>query len=65
MTDTLSVPLRHRFSRQTGSTKEGEHNFQAFPPEIIFKNYEAYESYEITLLLRNNDNVSSFCCVYK
>ncbi len=32
--------------------------FQPFPPEIIFKGYQPYESYEVNLTLRNNDKVN-------
>ncbi|EFJ42226.1 hypothetical protein VOLCADRAFT_67248 [Volvox carteri f. nagariensis] len=32
--------------------------FQPFPPEVTFHNYEAFQTYEATLYLRNNDNVS-------
>lgn len=31
--------------------------FQPFPPEVTFHNYEAFQTYEATLYLRNNDNV--------
>ncbi|KXZ49496.1 hypothetical protein GPECTOR_21g722 [Gonium pectorale] len=32
--------------------------FQPFPPEVTFHNYEPFQTYEATLYLRNNDNVS-------
>ena len=36
----------------------GEPLFQPFPPEIIFRGYEPYHTYEILLTLRNNDKVA-------
>ena len=33
--------------------------FQPFPSEIFFQNYKPFETYEVPLLLRNNDKVCS------
>lgn len=33
--------------------------FQPFPSEIYFQNFEPYEVYEVPLILRNNDKVST------
>ena len=32
--------------------------FQPFPSEIVFQNYEPFETYTVPLNLRNNDKVS-------
>lgn len=34
--------------------------FQPFPSEIVFQNYTPCEVYEVPLVLRNNDKVSTF-----
>ena len=33
--------------------------FQPFPSEIIFQNFEPFETYEVPLTLRNGDKVNS------
>ena len=33
--------------------------FQPFPSEIVFQNYEPFETYTVPLNLRNNDKVRS------
>lgn len=32
--------------------------FQPFPSDIVFQNFEPYQTYEVPLQLRNNDKVS-------
>lgn len=32
--------------------------FQPFPAHVVFSNYQPQRDYEVTLYLRNNDNVS-------
>ena len=31
--------------------------FQPFPSEVVFQNFEPFDTYEVPLLLRNNDKV--------
>ena len=33
--------------------------FQPFPSDIVFQNFEPYQTYEVPLQLRNNDKVSA------
>lgn len=32
--------------------------FQPFPSEVYFQNFEPFETYQVPLILRNNDKVS-------
>ena len=32
--------------------------FQPFPSEVYFQNFEPFETYQVPLVLRNNDKVS-------
>ena len=38
--------------------------FQPFPSEIFFQKYEKFNTYEVPLLLRNNDKVRKFVKVF-
>lgn len=42
---------------QASSVDVDQPMFQPYPSEIVFQNYTASESYEIPLILRNNDKV--------
>ena len=38
--------------------------FQPFPSDIVFQNFEPFETYEVPLQLRNNDKVSLYCAMF-
>ena len=37
--------------------------FQPFPSDIVYQNFEPFQTYEVPLQLRNNDKVRSSCRV--
>ena len=63
---TMSVPKKLELldmsetSHQKHSTVSiDDPMFQPFPSEIVFQNYTPFETYEVPLVLRNNDKVES------
>lgn len=36
--------------------------FQPFPSDIVFQNFEPFQTYEVPLQLRNNDKVRRSAC---
>lgn len=52
-----------RFFFQFTSLNIDEPMFQPFPSDIVFQNYEPYETYQVPLRLRNNDKVSKLSMV--
>ena len=64
---TMSVPRKLELLDMAETTHQkvsyvniDEPMFQPFPSEVIFQNYEPFETYEVPLLLRNNDKVQDF-----
>ena len=46
---------------QVSNVSIDEPMFQPFPSEIFYQNFEPFETYEVPLVLRNNDKVSFYC----
>ena len=63
---TMNVPRKLKLLDMSETTHQkhskiniDEPMFQPFPSEVVFQNYEPFETYEVPLVLRNNDKVRS------
>lgn len=64
---TMSVPTKTELLDMSETTHQKESTinidesmFQPFPSEVIFQNYEPFETYEVPLVLRNGDKVDRY-----
>ena len=64
---TMSIPQKVALLDMADTTHQmisyvsiDEPMFQPFPSEVIFQNFEAFNTYEVPLVLRNNDKVDHF-----
>ena len=61
---TMNMPHKKELLDMSETTHQKVSNinidepmFQPFPSEVFFQNYEPFETYEVPLVLRNNDKV--------
>lgn len=55
----ISVMRGFLFCSQFSAVDVDQPFFQPYPSEIVFQNYMPSETYEVPLVLRNNDKVTS------